>query len=166
MLTRPSAAAALVIALVALVASACGPAPGDGDRPPSCGVAPVLFDPRGDVLQASDADGACARLERRPIGEPGMMYKEYPYEPVRLTAAVRDLFVDVTEASALSYTPTHHNWLDEMTGVAADGSVASVVIRYQVASGRFALELTLTDPSGSVVAGPIALEPAGQVEGG
>ncbi len=152
--------------LVAVAAAACGPAPGDGDRPATCGLAPLVFDPRGEVLQASGDDGACVRLERRPVGEPGMMYKEYPYEPVRLVAAGGDHFVDVEDADALSYTPTHHNWLDEMTGTDADGAGASVVIRLHTDSGRWTLDVTLTDPSGSPVAGPLELEPAGQQHGG
>lgn len=151
---------AVLLASVTSLVAACGPAPGDGTRPPSCGVAPLVFDPSGDVLQGSDDDGACVRIERRPIGEPDVMYKEYPYEPLRLTAAAGDTFLDVTEASALGYTPTHHNWLDQMTGTDDDGTEATIVIRYRVAEGDWVLELTLTDAAGVVLAGPLALTPA------
>ena len=157
----PSALAPLVL----LVAAACGPAPGDGDRPPTCGLAPLVFDPRAEVVQASDDDGACVRLERRPVGEPDVMYKEYPYEPVRLVAAAADLFLDVSDAGALSYTATHHNWLDEMSGTDDDGARATVVFRYHIDDGAFSLDLTVTNPAGTVVAGPIELTPAGQLDG-
>lgn len=150
-----------LLLLLLAVAPACGPSPGDGERPPSCGVPPLVFDPGGDVLQGKNDDGACVRLERRPIGEPDVMYKEYPYEPLRLTAAAEGTFVDVTDAAALSYTPTHHNWQDEMSGATADGTTASVVIRYPVSGGGWLLELTLTDGDGEVLAGPLPLDPEG-----
>lgn len=147
--------------LALLASAACGPTPGDGDRPASCGVAPVVFDPTGEVLQGSDDQGACVRLERRPVGDPGVMYKEYPYEPIRLVAAAGEHFLDVTDAAALGYTSTHHNWLDEMTAVSDDDLHAAVVIRYLTADGGWVLELTLSDEAGEVIVGPLELTPAG-----
>lgn len=157
---RPRHTAVLTAPLFLLLA-ACGPAPGDGEHPPSCGVAPLVFDPGGDVLQASNASGACVRLERRPIGEPEVMYKEYPWEPLRLVAGTRDDFMDVRDGAALSYTPSHHNWRDVMTGTDEEGRQAEVVIRYVTTEDRWELELTLRAPDGAVVEGPLPLTPVG-----
>ena len=159
MVDRPTPV--VLVLVLSAVSPACGPSPGDGERPPSCGAPPLIFDPGGDVLQGKDDEGACVRLERRPIGEPGIMYKEYPYEPVRLTAAARDTFVDVTDGAALEYTPTHHNWLDDMRGTGEDGTTAAVVIRYRTSDDSWVLELTLTGGDGELLAGPLPLEPEG-----
>jgi hypothetical protein len=122
-------------------------------------VPPFAFDPQGEVLQASDDAGACARLERRPIGEPGMMYKAYPYQPLRLVAVRGARFLDVADGGALAYTSTHHNWQDEMSATATDGTGARVVFRYVVSEDRWVLELSFLDQDGVEAEGPVALTP-------
>jgi hypothetical protein len=135
--------------------SACGPSPGTpGVSPPDCGVAPVVFDPFGDVIQATNDDGACARIERRDAREPDVICKACPYDPLRLTAGNREFFVDVSDPNALTYTPSHHNWADEMSAV-SDDVTAKVTIVYGVALDDWRVELTFNESE------PIELIPQG-----
>lgn len=155
-----TAVSGLGIALLAAGAiglTACGPPPGEG--PDGCGVPPLAFDPQGEVIQASDERGACARLERRSLAEPGMMYMQYPYQPLRLVARSGGTFLDVAEGDALSYRSTHHNWQDEMSATAPDGAGARVVFRHLVQEGSWVLELSFLDEDGAELEGPLTLQP-------
>jgi hypothetical protein len=146
------------IPLVILFSSACGPRPPEPGQPGECGTPPIAFSPSGDVVFGKDDDtGACARMERRDAREPDVICKACPYDPIRLTAAAGDHFVDVTDASALTYLPTHHNWADEMTGT-NDGVTAKVRLLYGVEDADWRLELTFFEGDTALI-GPLLLVP-------
>lgn len=143
----------IVAALAAVVAlvGACGVPPDDAGGTLACGIAPVVFDPLGDVVQG-ETGTACARIERRAVPlEEGFLCKACPYEPLRLVAHVDDRHVDIA-GEALSYEPSHHNWADTI-----DGEDARVRILFDT-SGGWDLELSLDD------AEPIVLPVVGSRE--
>ena len=142
-----------------VVITACGaeglPAPRD------CGVAPPLFDIRGDVVQG-ESDAGCVRIERKTIAlGDDFMCKACPYEATRVIARLSEdsddsdvnLELDVRDdlasndrddVGALTYDASHHNWADVVT-VHGDGDTApttfSARILYDVPNDGWNLEI-------------------------
>lgn len=154
---RANSFAALGASVVVL--AACGAPPADAPPGPlDCGVAPPLFDTRGDVVHGSSDDG-CVRIERVAIdlGD-DFLCKACPYEAtrvvVRLAPADRaplsfELRDDLSnddgdDVGALTYEATHHNWAD-VVSVHGDGdnapSAFDVRILYDVPSDGWDLEV-------------------------
>lgn len=140
----------LFVAALAFVSACSGlPKPGDDDAESNlaCGVAPIVFDAYGDVVQGETAD-ACVRVERKAVElEEGFLCKACPYDPLRLIVHTPDLDLDVrvdaNDTSSLTYEPSHHNWADTIEAT-VDGASTRVRILYDV-DGGWDLELTTGD---------------------
>jgi hypothetical protein len=138
----PASLLALLSLSSAVACGVNGPLPdaGDGGVGLSCGLAPFI--PSQALVYGAD-DGACARVERRDLSEPDMVYKAIPYEATRVAVVLDGMGVDVVDSQALSYTSTHHNWADEATAQ-IDDVIARITMHFVIDMG-FQLEVVLLD---------------------
>ncbi len=141
----------VVVILASLACVACGTE--NPPRPLDCGVAPPLFDVRGDVVQGEGGSG-CVRVERKPIGlGDHVICKACPYEVTRVLARLGDIGFDLRDdlsskdrddVGALTYEASHHNWADVVTAH-GDGETVpttfSLRIRYDVQGNGWDLEV-------------------------
>ncbi len=158
-----------LLTLTLLLGPACSrstPHPGEDGDPPSCGFdGSVEHDPLGEVLQLVSADGqTCVHLFREnPYADTDdLLIKSIPFVLQELTLGHAELLEQITDAAALSYEASHHNFLDtaEALGEQARYELTLELCDYDVDSGGWVgcFELTAHDlDSDEILWGPVEL---------
>jgi hypothetical protein len=114
-----------------------------------------------DVQSYASADGRYQLRRARRPGDRVSVGETFPYDLIRFGATIGGEVTCVDRPMDLSYDYGHHNWDDTMEARAASATYRINERFAYGADSAWSFTLTVLDPAGRVVAGPLPLTDTG-----